>query len=684
MRNLILFLCVLVSLPSKAQLNCGEAVTHLIHEIQGDELSSPLTGRNVRVKGIVTGVYQGNDLLRGFFMQEEQSEWDADPFTSEGIFVFQGEGFFTEVVAGDQVVVEATVTEFNNLTELTEVQVTVCQSGETPDTTLISEWSNDPALAERYEGMLVRFTGTLTITGIRDLDRFGELALSPMGRQQQYTEQFPPSTDVVAYEAARRDERIILDDKKNGSDRRPILHLETNPDLRAGQKINRLVGVLSEAFNTYRLRPVAPVTFIGNSRQTLPPLDTGNLRIATFNVENYFNGNGTGGGFTTSRGADNQSEFQQQTRKLVSAILSLNAHVIGIQEIENDYPAGDRSSIAQLVAAINAAAPLGHSYAYVAPPERIGTDVIAVGILYRSDVVDPLGDPQILDEPLELFQVDASNRAPLAQQFSLNGRNFWVVCNHFKSKGASDYDNRPGASPLDNDRGDGQSYWNQTRTLASLAIVDWMNMLTQNDSDPRIVILGDLNAYSQEDPVQVLEQAGYANALEGAYTIDFRGFWGMLDHLMLSPAMDADLLAATTVPINADESAIRNYQSEDPEYITDAALRSADHDPLIAAFNFDRSTPDRFVQKLTGIEVHVAPNPTYALLQVTFSLSEDMVLDISLNNVQGQRMRTILNNESTQSGDHSKEVTVSGLAPGIYSLLFQSGDRVLTKPVIVR
>ncbi len=684
MRNLLLLLVLLCSLSAKAQLNCGEAVTHLIHEIQGDELTSPLTDRNVRVKGIVTGVYQGNDLLRGFFLQEESSDWDEDPFTSEGIFVFQGEGSFTEVAAGDQVVVEATVTEFSGLTELTDVQVAVCQSGIIPDTMLVSGWSNDPAWAERYEGMLVRFTDTLTITSIRDLDRFGELALSPSGRQWQYTEVLPPSTDVADYEKDRREERIILDDQKNGSDRRPVLHLENNPTLRAGQKVSRLVGILSEAFNSYRLRPVAPVTFTGNVRQNSTPLDTGDVRIASFNVENYFNGNGSGGGFSTSRGADDQSEFEQQTRKLVSAILNLDAHIIGVQEVENDYPSGDRSSLAQLVAALNAAAPAGQTYAYIDPEERIGTDVIAVGIIYRSDAVATTGDPQILDEPIELFQVDASNRAPLAQEFELNGRSFWVVSNHFKSKGASGYDERPGASPLDDDRGDGQSYWNQTRTLASLTIIDWINTLTQNDPEPRVVILGDLNAYSQEDPVQVLKQAGYTNALEGSYTIDFRGFWGMLDHILLSPAMKAGLLAATTVPINADESEIRNYQSEDPEYVDNSGRRSADHDPIIAAFDLDEATPVRGISKLTGIQVQVNPNPASEALQITYSLEEDLELEVALFNLSGQRVRLIAEFDTVYTGEYSKEVRVSDLFPGIYALRFQSGDRILTKPVVIR
>jgi predicted extracellular nuclease len=684
MRNLLLIVFLFISLSAKAQLNCEEAVTHFIHDIQGSELTSPLTDRNVRVKGVVTGVFQGDDLLRGFFLQEELSDWDETPFTSEGIFVFQSEDSYTEVQAGDQVVVEATVVEFNDLTELTDVQVAVCQSGLTPDTTVIAEWSNDPNIAERYEGMLVRFTDTMTITGIRDLDRFGELVLSPSGRQWQYTELFPPSTDVGTYETERRTERLLLDDQKNGSDRRPILHLQANPGLRAGQQTTRLTGILSEAFGAYRLRPIGSVTFSGDNRLPFPPLDTGDLRIATFNVENYFNGNGSGGGFSTSRGADNQAEFEQQTRKLVPAILNLDAHIIGVQEVENDYPAGNRSSLAQLIAALNAAAPAGHTYAYVDPAERIGTDVIAVGIIYRSDIVTTTGDPQILDEPIELFQVDASNRAPLAQEFELNGRTFWVVSNHFKSKGTSGYDERPGVSPLDDDRADGQSYWNQTRTLASLAVADWMNTLTQNDPEPRVVILGDLNAYSQEDPLQVLEQAGYINALEDSYTIDFRGFWGMLDHILLSPPMKAGLLATTTVPINADESDIRNYQSEDPTYVDDSARRSADHDPVIAAFNLDATTSVRSVRHLTGIDVQVAPNPAKEVLQVTFTLAEDMVLYTSLYNIKGQRVRTIINHEKMPSGDHSKEVSLAGLTPGIYALRFQSNDRVLTKPVVIR
>ena len=40
------------------------------------------------IEGVVVGDYQGAGQFGGFFVQEEDAEADADPATSEGIFVF--------------------------------------------------------------------------------------------------------------------------------------------------------------------------------------------------------------------------------------------------------------------------------------------------------------------------------------------------------------------------------------------------------------------------------------------------------------------------------------------------------------------------------------------------------------------------------------------------------------------
>lgn len=578
---LIGLLCLVLGPDGFGQLNCEEPVTHLISEIQGTGLSSPFAENNVRVRGVVVGDFQAE--LGGFFLQEEADDQDEDQQTSEGIFVFQGNNPPIEVDFGDIVVVEATVREFAGLTELVDVQVAHCEQTEQPIPTLVHNWSNTPDIAERYEGMLVRFPDTFTVTGLRNLNNFGELDLSLTGRQWQFTEQFAPDRQVMAYEAEQRAQRLLLDDRRNGADRRPVFHLENNPLLRAGATTSDLIGILDYGFGHYRLRPLDAVAFTAaNPLPRAQPLDTGNLRLATFNLGNYFNGNGAGGGFG-GRGAQNAAEFTRQTEKVVSAILGLDAHIIGVQEVENDYFQGEQSAIDDLVDALNERAPQGHTYDYIRAGGSIGADVIAVGLIYRADRVSTVGDPAVLNTPPIVFQIDPANRAPLAQRFAVDGEQLLVVVNHFKSKAPSNYGF--GDDPLDDDRGDGQSYWNHLRSRAAEALVDWVDELTAEESEPRVAILGDLNAYSEEDPLRMLEDAGYLDLLSGSYTIDFRGFWGMLDHILVSPALAGEFLTATVWHINADESDIKAYTSDDPVWLDQSATRSSDHDPLIAAFD---------------------------------------------------------------------------------------------------
>src|SRR5262245_25016298 len=78
-----------------------------IHDIQGNEASSPIAGQSVTTSGIVTAVKSN-----GFFLQAPDADVDADPATSEGIFVFTSSSPPTDAVVGNQVTVTGTVTEF--------------------------------------------------------------------------------------------------------------------------------------------------------------------------------------------------------------------------------------------------------------------------------------------------------------------------------------------------------------------------------------------------------------------------------------------------------------------------------------------------------------------------------------------------------------------------------------------
>ncbi len=89
-----------------------------IHDVQGNGASTPIPGATVTVEGVVTANFQGTSKLQGFFLQEEDADADADPATSEGIFVFCG-GCSTIVAEGQRVRATGTVSEFNGMTEIT-------------------------------------------------------------------------------------------------------------------------------------------------------------------------------------------------------------------------------------------------------------------------------------------------------------------------------------------------------------------------------------------------------------------------------------------------------------------------------------------------------------------------------------------------------------------------------------
>ena len=97
--------------------------------------------------------------------------------------------------------------------------------------------------------------------------------------------------------------------------------------------------------------------------------------------------------------------------------------------------------------------------------------------------------------------LDTKNRPSLAQTFEVNatGARFTVVVNHFKSKGSDCND------VSDPDQGDGQGNCSGTRKIAAQALVDWLATDPTGSGDPDFLIMGDLNSYAQEDPVDAIK-----------------------------------------------------------------------------------------------------------------------------------------------------------------------------------
>ena len=573
---------------------CGDPATK-IHQVQGSGPTTPMSGATVAIEGVVVGDYQAAGGFGGYYVQEEPADADADPATSEGIFVFSAASF-RDVSAGDVVRVRGRAGESFSLTQVSSVtDVLICATGASvPATTVSLPVASVPDL-EAFEGMLVTFDQTLTVTEVFNLGRFGEVSLSGVGRLFTPTAVAAPGAPALAVSAANARSRIILDDGNNQQNIDPTRYpqggLTASNTLRVGDTLPGLTGVMDYRFSNYRIQPVGAVEFAHtNPRTAAPAAVGGNVKIASFNVLNFFNGDGLGGGFPTARGANNATELARQLAKEVSALRAIDADIVGLMEIEND--SGPNSALADLVRALNDAMGAG-TYAYI-DTGVIGGDAIKVALIYKPASMTPVGAFQTLDSADDPRFIDTLNRPALAQTFEhvLTGQRLTVVVNHLKSKGSSC------ASVGDPDMLDGQGNCNGTRTAAAAALADWIASDPTGSGDPDALIIGDLNAYTFEDPITTLTGAGFENLVRrhgglDAYSYVFNGESGYLDHALATPSLAAQVTGATDWHINPDEPIVLDYNLELKSLNHQTTLydsgpyRSSDHDPVIVGLRFD-------------------------------------------------------------------------------------------------
>ncbi|WHI52074.1 ExeM/NucH family extracellular endonuclease [Microbulbifer sp. MLAF003] len=568
---------------------CGDTAT-LISQIQGEGFASSLEGERHEIEAVVVGNFQdSNTGLAGFFLQEEDSDQDGRDSTSEGLFIHDN-AFGVDVQVGDLVRVGGIVDEFYDFTELNQVDgVSVCGSGYEVTAANVQMPFNSAQEQEQLEGMLVKFPQNLTVNGHYNLGRYGEIVLSS-GRLYIPTHNNVPGSAAIAQAAANELNQIILDDGSTVQNPEempyPAPGLSAYNTLRSGDTLEELTGVMAYGFGAYRVHPVEVPQFSSvNLRDEAPVLPgDGSLRIASFNVLNYFNGDGSGSGFPTARGADTPEEFERQRDKIISAILRMDADVIGLMEIENDGYGSD-SAIQDLVNGLNSA-DSGQSYQFVNPDlPQLGDDEIAVGMIYRSDRVMPIGSAATLQD----YPFDDGNRQPLLQAFAevSSGESLVVVVNHFKSKGSC-----PSDGSLNSDQGDGQGCWNSLRTLAADTLAGWIDRDPAGTGIDRVLVLGDLNSYAMENPITALKGAGYTDLLEWygageAYSYVYDGQSGYLDHALASASLAPLVTATVDWHINADEPRALDYNTEyksveQQENLYSAGpYRASDHDPLI-------------------------------------------------------------------------------------------------------
>lgn len=377
-----------------------------ISAIQGSGLASGMVGSTVTVSAVVTA-YMPNLSGGGFFVQEEDADADADPATSEGIFVFYGgtNPGVDDTTVGKRVQFDAKVTEFKGQTELQTISnFVVVGPAALPAPVQIRLPVSSIDDLERYEGMRVEVAsatagGKLVVSDNFNLGRYGQATVAPDDLQVQFTERNAPGkAGFDAYNALLKRSQIVLDDANGrqnptaGLVGRGGLPLSASNPLRAGDYTDKLVGILDQFVwqsssdstsssnaqpqpaaheTSYRIQPVAGSAphFTAKPRPTAADIPaairSAPIKVASANVLNYFttfdsvtttNETNPADDFLTptgeqhdSRGANNQAEFLRQQSKVVANLLGLDADVYGLMEIQNNgfaTPTGNAGGLA--------------------------------------------------------------------------------------------------------------------------------------------------------------------------------------------------------------------------------------------------------------------------------------------------------------------------------------------------
>ncbi len=554
----LLMLCAACE-PGLGRTPAGNEAPVAIGRIQGSGDASALQGQTVVVEGVVTARLDGLKLI------VLQDAGDGDPATSDALFLAD---VTADVAVGQALRVEGVVEELTsgNRSQVTGLRVHALTSlpprPMPPAQILTAPLAHDQW--ERHEAMRLEIRAPLTLTGVHNAYRYGEWQASFAGRLWAPTEVALPGARAQAMLRDNRARSLLLDDGKPGDKAHTRMSREIP---RAGSELTDVVGILDERFGQYRLQLTSHPQIREAVRPSVPAKHAA-LRVAAFNLENLFNGDGRGDGFPTGRGASSMAAYQAQQGRLVAALSALDADVLALMEMENDGQDA-LSAEAQLLAALNAAG--NGDWQAVRQPASRSSDVIRNAIFYRASRLRPVGEVLLLDEGAFSHR----NRPSLAVRLQPleGGAPLVVIANHFKSKNCTQ------ARGIEGDQRDGQGCWNATR-LASVRQLDaWVS---ERFADEAVLMAGDFNAYAMEDPPRWLREHGWHDAFADAavrpYSYVYQGAVGRLDHAFVNSRLADRLQAAHVWHINVDEP----YRPEDAAPMP---WGSSDHDPLLIDFS---------------------------------------------------------------------------------------------------
>jgi predicted extracellular nuclease len=475
-----------------------------IHTIQGSGNTSPFNGNVVTTTGIVTGV-----KTNGFFIQAPDAQADADPNTSEGIFVFTSSAPSATAAVGNSVAVMGTVQEFipsadPNSPPATEIAgsptVTLLSTGNalptpitltTADTGTGGVNSGSIDNLEKYEGMRVHVNSLTTIAPTQGTVNepsamstsngvfygvIGGVARPFREPGIEVPDPLPAGSPCCVPRFDANPERLRVDsDGLVGA---------AQLEVTSGATIANVTGPLDYAFRTYTILPdpgtLTQASVVGNVSATPVPVPLANeFTVGSFNMERFFDTVADGNGAPTLT----LTAFNNRLNKASLAIRNVmrEPDILGIEEMENI------TTLQAVANKVNMDAGTPNDYqAYLVEGNDIGG--IDVGFLVRSSRVTVIDVTQFGKDTTYINPNNGqpellNDRPPLVLRATISGFPITVIVNHLRSLSGVD-------DPTDG---------NRVRTKRRAQAEYLANLIQSRQATEQIVSVGDYNVFEFND-----------------------------------------------------------------------------------------------------------------------------------------------------------------------------------------
>jgi Putative Ig domain/Calx-beta domain len=490
-----------------------------IHDIQGNGSSSPINGATVTTEGIVTALKNNN----GFFLQTPDADVDADPSTSQGIFVFTSSAPPASAVVGNRVRVTGTVTEFTpstnlnqrSITEIVSVTSVVVLSAGNPLPTPIILSASDfsaastPDTAEKLEGMRVTIASARVVepsngnitesSATSSTDGVFQVALDGVARPLRepgigVMDVFPIPAGKTPPRFDTNQERIMV--RSLGQVGATAIAVASDAT------IANMTGVLDYFAGTWALLPDVASGSVNGGKAATPVLDASadEITLASVNLQRFFDEVNDSNGAPTLTAAALDKRLTKTSLAICDYVKAPD--ILGVTEAENLRVLG------LLADRINSTCARAPQYVpYLVQGNDVGG--INVGFLVSNRAVDALSRVEVLEvtqfgKTTVLTNPDSStsllnDRPPLLLRAIVtadNGARYpvTVIVNHLRGLTGID-DTSPGSGgwPTEGDR------VRAKRGQQALFLAGLVQARQLADPAERIVLLGDFNAYPFSD-----------------------------------------------------------------------------------------------------------------------------------------------------------------------------------------